>query len=89
MTRATHPPRRMGFSFQSRCRIVQLVLARSSPPAARPATGSGGASSGAAGALADRRSTPRRKPRRLAPAEAEIAPCARVPATASRAWPVG
>jgi hypothetical protein len=31
MTRATHPPRRMGFSFESRCRIVRLVLAGSLP----------------------------------------------------------
>jgi transposase InsO family protein len=74
MPNATHPPRRMRFSLESRCRIVQLVLAGQS--GASRATGyrllhryrQGGWA-----ALADRPSTPRRQPRRLPPeAEGEI-----------------
>jgi len=79
MPNATHPPRRMRFSFESRCRIVQLVLAGQSPQAAAAACGASRATGyrlwarfrgGGWAALADRPSTPRRQPRRL-PAEAE------------------
>jgi transposase len=82
MTHATHPPRRMRFSFESRCRIVQLVLAGESPQAAAAACGASRATGyrlwrryrhGGWAALADRRSTPRHQPRRLEPvAEQEI-----------------
>jgi transposase InsO family protein len=82
MTNATHPPRRMRFSFESRCRLVQLVLAGESPQAAAAACGASRATGyrlwrryceGGWAALADRPSTPRRQPRRLPPeAEAEI-----------------
>jgi hypothetical protein len=34
MSNATQPPRRMRFSFESRCRLVSLVLAGESPQAA-------------------------------------------------------
>ena len=79
MPNATHPPRRMRFSFESRCRIVQLVLAGQSPQAVAAACGASRATgyrlwarfrAGGWAALADRPSTPRRQPRRL-PAEAE------------------
>jgi len=69
----------MRFSFESRCRIVQLVLAGQSPQAAAAACGASRATgyrlwarfrAGGWAALADRPSTPRRQPRRL-PAEAE------------------
>ena len=79
MPNATHPPRRMRFSFESRCRIVQLVLAGQSPQAVAAACGASRATGyrlwarfrgGGWAALADRPSTPRRQPRRL-PAEAE------------------
>ena len=79
MPNATHPPRRMRFSFESRCRLVQLVLAGHSPQAAAAACGASRATGyrlwrryceGGWAALADRPSTPRRQPRRL-PAEAE------------------
>jgi len=69
----------MRFSFESRCRIVQLVLAGQSPQAAAAACGASRATGyrlwarfrgGGWAALADRPSTPRRQPRRL-PAEAE------------------
>jgi transposase-like protein len=82
MTHATYPPRRMRFSFESRCRIVQLVLAGKSPQAAAAACGASRATGyrlwdrfqrGGWAALVDRRSTPKRQPRRLPPeAEAEI-----------------
>ena len=39
MLNATYPPRRMRFSFESRCRIVQLILAGRSPQAAAAACG--------------------------------------------------
>ncbi len=76
MTHATYPPRRMRFSFESRCRIVQLILAGQSPQAAAAACGASRATGyrlwdrfreGGWPALADRPSTPRRQPRRLAP----------------------
>ena len=82
MPNATFPPRRMRFSFESRCRIVQLVLAGASPQAAAAACGASRATGyrlwrryqeGGWPALADRRSTPKRQPRRLsAEAEQEI-----------------
>jgi transposase InsO family protein len=79
MSNATLPPRRMRFSFESRCRIVQLVLAGESPQAAAAACGASRATGyrlwkrfreGGWAALADRPSTPKRQPRRL-PAEVE------------------
>jgi transposase InsO family protein len=72
----------MRFSFESRCRIVQLVLAGKSPPAAAAACGASRSTGyrlwqrfrqGGWAALADRSSRPRRQPRQLPPAaEAEI-----------------
>jgi transposase InsO family protein len=72
----------MRFSFESRCRIVELVLAGESPEAAAAACGASRATGyrlwqryrqGGWSALADHRSTPRRQPRRLGPAaEREI-----------------
>jgi transposase InsO family protein len=76
---ATRPPRRMRFSFESRCRIVQLILAGASPQAAAAACGASRATGyrlwrrfreGGWPALVDRPSTPGHQPRRL-PAEAE------------------
>jgi transposase InsO family protein len=67
------PPRRMRFSFESRCRIVALILAGESPQAAAAACGASRATGyrlwrryqeGGWLALADRPSTPRRQPRR-------------------------
>jgi transposase len=76
------PPRRMRFSFESRCRIVQLMLAGASAQAAAAACGASRATGyrlwrrfqeeGWAGLL-DREPVPKRQPRRLAPeVEAEI-----------------
>lgn len=83
MANATLPPRRMRFSFESRCRIVQLVLAGESPWAAAAAWGASRATGyrlwrryqeGGWEALRDRPCTPKRQPRRLpAESEAEIA----------------
>lgn len=83
MANRTLPPRRMRFSLESRCRIVQLVLAGASPQAAAAACGASRATgyrlwrryeAGGWEALRDRRSTPQRQPRRLsAQSEAEIA----------------
>jgi transposase InsO family protein len=79
VSNATQPPRRMRFSFESRCRIVQLILAGKSPQQAAACCGASRATgyrlwrryrAGGWDALRDRRSTPRRQPRRL-PAEAE------------------
>ena len=79
MSNATFPPRRMRFSFESRCRIVQLILAGASAQAAAAACGASRATGyrlwrryleGGWAALADRPSTPKRQPRRL-PLEAE------------------
>jgi transposase InsO family protein len=77
------PPRRMRFSFESRCRIVRLILDGASPQAAAVAFGASRATGyrlwrryeqGGWEALRDRPSRPRRQPRRLAPeCEAEIA----------------
>lgn len=76
------PPRRMRFSFESRCRLVSLIVEGMSPQAAARACGASRATgyrlwrryqSGGWQALADRPSTPCRQPRRLAPAaEQEI-----------------
>ena len=76
------PPRRMRFSFESRCRLVSLIAAGESPQAAAAACGASRATGyrlcrryrqGGWGALVDRPSTPIRQPRRLAPeAEQEI-----------------
>ena len=76
------PPRRMRFSFESRCRLVSLIVDGISPGAAAAACGASRATGyrlwrryrdGGWAALADRRPVPRRQPRRLSPeAEAEI-----------------
>jgi transposase InsO family protein len=76
------PPRRMRFSFESRCRIVQLVLAGESPAVAAAACGASRATGyrlwrryqeGGWVALLDRPPVPRHQPRRLSlAAEAEI-----------------
>ncbi len=66
----------MRFSFESRCRIVQLVLNGKSPQAAAAACGASRATGyrlwarfqqGGWAELADRPSTPKRQPRRLPP----------------------
>lgn len=76
MRESVCPPRRMRFSFESRCRIVQLVLEGASPQAAAAACGASRATGyrlwrryqqGGWAALLDRPSTPRRQPRRLPP----------------------
>jgi len=73
------PPRRMRFSFESRCRIVALIVTGESPQAAAAACGASRATgyrlwrrfrAGGWQALADRPSRPHRQPRRL-PLEAE------------------
>ena len=76
------PPRRMRFSYESRCRLVSLIVEGMSPQAAAAACGASRATGyrlwqryllGGWEALADRPSTPCRQPRRLAPeAEQEI-----------------
>ncbi len=76
------PPRRMRFSYESRCRLVALIVEGMSPQAAAAACGASRATgyrwwrrfrAGGWQALADRPSRPLRQPRRLAPeAEAEI-----------------
>jgi transposase InsO family protein len=74
MTNATQPPRRMRFSFESRCRLVSLVLAGHSPQAAAAACGASRATGyrlwqryceGGWEALRDRPPVPRHQPRRL------------------------
>ena len=82
MPESVCPPRRMRFSFESRCRIVQLILEGTSPRAAAAACGASRATGyrlwrrfqeGGWAALADRPPVPLRQPRRLsAEAEAEI-----------------
>jgi transposase InsO family protein len=76
MTNATYPPRRMRFSFESRCRVVALVLAGDSPSSAAAACGASRATgyrlwsryqAGGWSALADRPPVPKRQPRRLTP----------------------
>lgn len=76
------PPKRMRFSFESRCRLVSLIVAGMSPEAAAAASGASRATGyrlwrryreGGWAALADRPPVPRRQPRKLsAAAEAEI-----------------
>jgi transposase InsO family protein len=74
MINATQPPRRMRFSFESRCRLVSLVLAGQSPQAAAVACGASRATGyrlwrryqeGGWSALVDRPPVPKRQPRRL------------------------
>jgi transposase InsO family protein len=68
------PPQRMRYSLESRCRIVQLIVAGESPQAAAAACGASRATGyrlwrryqqGGWAALSDRPSVPRRQPRRL------------------------
>jgi len=81
------PPRRMRFSFESRCRIVALIADGESPQAAAAACGASRATGyrlwrrfreGGYAALADRASTPKHQPRRLA-AAAEAQQPSKVP----------
>ena len=82
MLESTYPPRRMRYSLESRCRIVQLVLDGLSPQAAAAACGASRATGyrlwrryreGGWAALLDRPPVPKQQPRRLsAQAEAEI-----------------
>jgi transposase InsO family protein len=74
MLDAVCPPGRMRYSLESRCRIVQLILAGSSPQAAAAACGASRATGyrlwrryreGGWAALADRPPVPKRQPRRL------------------------
>ena len=76
MLNGTQPPRRMRFSFESRCRLVALVLAGESPQAAAAACGASRATGyrlwrryreGGWAALVDRPPIPKRQPRRLPP----------------------
>src|SRR3982750_3400936 len=73
------PPRRRRFSFESRCRLVSLIVGGMSPQAAAAACGASRATGyrlwrryreGGWAGLADRPSTPVRQPR-LRPAKAE------------------
>jgi transposase InsO family protein len=73
MRESVCPPQRMRYSLESRCRIVQLILAGASPRAAAAACGASRATGyrlwrryqeGGWASLADRSSTPRRQPRR-------------------------
>jgi transposase InsO family protein len=75
MTDVTQPPRRMRFSFESRCRVVARVLAGDSPGSAAAACGASRATGyrlwrryrqGGWVALLDRPPVPKRQPRRLA-----------------------
>lgn len=68
------PPKRMRFSFESRCRLVSLIVEGMSPQAAAAACGASRATGyrlwrryqeGGWAALADRPPVPRRQPRRL------------------------
>ncbi len=82
MSHPTFPPRRMRYSFESRCRVVEAVRRGASPGAAAVAHGASRAGGyrwwaryrmGGWSGLADRPSTPHCQPRRLPPeAEAEI-----------------
>ena len=74
MVNGTQPPRRMRFSFESRCRVVSLVLAGESPRVAAAACGASRATGyrlwrryqeGGWAALADRPPIPKHQPRRL------------------------
>ena len=82
MRESVCPPRRMRFSFESRCKLVGLIVEGQSPQAAAAACGASRATGyrlwsrfrqGGWAALADRPPIPRRQPRRLsAQAEQEI-----------------
>jgi transposase InsO family protein len=82
MSDGMSPPRRMRFSFESRCRAIQLMLAGESIAVAAARAGASRAtgyrwwrrfSCEGWGGLRERRSTPHHQPRRLsAEAEAEI-----------------
>ncbi len=70
------PPRRMRFSFESRCRLVALIVGGMSPQAAAAACGASRATGyrlwrrfqeGGWAALLDRPPVPKRQPRRLSP----------------------
>jgi transposase InsO family protein len=70
------PPRRMRFSFESRCRLVSLIVEGMSPQAAAAACGASRATGyrlwrrfqeGGWAALLDRPPVPKRQPRRLSP----------------------
>ena len=70
------PPRRMRFSFESRCRLVALIVEGMSPQAAAAACGASRATGyrlwrrfreGGWAALVDRPPIPKRQPRRLSP----------------------
>jgi transposase InsO family protein len=70
------PPRRMRFSFESRCRLVALIVEGMSPQAAAASCGASRATGyrlwrrfqeGGWSALVDRPPVPKRQPRRLAP----------------------
>jgi transposase InsO family protein len=74
MMQPTQPPRRMRYSIESRCKMVGLMLGGMGPQAAAAACGASRATGyrlwrryrhGGWAALADRRSVPRRQPRRL------------------------
>src|SRR5213595_2499602 len=74
MPDAVCPPRRMRYSLESRCRIVEFVLAGASPQAAAAACGASRATGyrlwrryqlGGWAGLADRPPVPKRQPRRL------------------------
>jgi transposase InsO family protein len=76
MRESVCPLRRMRFSFESRCRVVQLILAGESPQAAAAACGASRATGyrlwrryceGGWASLADRPWTPKCQPRRLPP----------------------
>ena len=70
------PPRRMRFSFESRCRLVSLIIGGVSAQAAAAACGASRATAyrlwrrfreGGWSALVDRQPVPKRQPRRLSP----------------------
>lgn len=74
MLDAVCPPQRMRYSLESRCRIVQLIVAGASPAAAAAACGASRATGyrlwrrfqeGGWAALADRPPVPKHQPRRL------------------------
>ena len=74
MRESVCPPRRMRYSIESRCRIVQLISAGASPQAAAAACGASRATGyrlwrrfqeGGWAALADRPPVPKHQPRRL------------------------
>ena len=91
MRESVCPPRRMRYSLESRCRIVSLIVDGSSPQAAAAACGASRATGyrlwrryqeGGWAGLADRRSTPKRQPRRLSPEQEQQILAARADAKA-------